>query len=128
MINAMRNFPSGLVRVCLFLIASVLILPSATLGRRAIPEDNLAYPVLLTFKNGATGSAFYLNTDDATYLVTPKHVLFDPDTKKLRDVSLEALSYSKDLADPGRNLLAVDLSLLNSQGLIKPHPTEDLLS
>jgi hypothetical protein len=48
MINAMRNFPSGLVRVCLFLIASVLILPSATLGRRAIPEDNLAYPVLLT--------------------------------------------------------------------------------
>lgn len=46
---------------------------------RALPDDNLAYPVLITLKN-STGSGFYVNTNTGMYLVTAKHVLFDPVT------------------------------------------------
>ena len=49
---------------------------------RAMPDDNLAYPVLITLKTGG-GSGFYLNAKTAIYLVTAKHVLFDPNTGKL---------------------------------------------
>jgi hypothetical protein len=95
----------------------------------AIPEDNLAYPVLLAFPKN-TGSGFYLNANNAMYLVTAKHVLFDsdPDTKqlKLRDGPLLALSYSKDRTDTKRNILNLNLAALNSAGNIKSHSTEDV--
>ena len=96
-------------------------------ARRAIPDDNLAYPVLISMKKGGAGSGFYLNVGSAMYLVTAKHVLFDPLTNQLRDVSLDALSYPKDLGDPKRNLITLDLSALNNTGNIKPHPSEDVV-
>ncbi len=62
-----------------FGIATILALVEPSAARRQIPDDNLAYPVLVTVKsNGATvssGSGIYLNTDSATYFVTAKHVL-----------------------------------------------------
>src|ERR1700722_4487530 len=75
----------------------------------AIPEDNLAYPVLITLKNGSTGSGFFLNTSHATYLVTANHVIsdpfiVDPKTKQYKPESeIELLSYSKDPSDTTRN-------------------------
>jgi len=95
-------------------------------AQRAIPDDNLAYPVLITLKNGSAGSGFYLNNGKALYLVTAKHVLFDPATQKLLDVAADLLSYSKDPADSTRNLLTLDLSVLQNDGNIKPHPSEDV--
>jgi S1-C subfamily serine protease len=95
-------------------------------AQRAIPDDNLAYPVLITLRNGATGSGFYLHAGKAVYLVTARHVLFDPATQKLLDVALELLSYSKDPSDSTRNLVTLDLSVLQSEGNIKPHPSEDV--
>jgi hypothetical protein len=95
-------------------------------AQRAIPDDNLAYPVLITMKTGATGSGFYLDNGKALYLVTAKHVLFDPSTHRLLDVALELLSYSRDPADSTRNLLTLDLSVLQADGNIRPHPSEDV--
>jgi hypothetical protein len=95
-------------------------------AQRAIPDDNLAYPVLITLKNGVTGSGFYLNTGKAMYLVTAKHVLLDPKTQMLLDVALELLSYSKDPSDSTRNLFTLDLAVLQREGNIKPHPSEDV--
>ncbi len=89
-------------------------------ANRAIPDDNLAYPVLITLKNGGTGSGFFVNTAKGIYLVTAKHVLFDPVTQKLLDVSAQLLSYSKDPADSTRNLAIVDLSVLQNGG-VKHH-------
>jgi hypothetical protein len=40
-----------------------------------IPEDNLSYPVLLKVGDGS-GSGFFYNKKEATYLITAKHVLF----------------------------------------------------
>jgi hypothetical protein len=96
-------------------------------AQRAIPDDNLAYPVLITLKNGNAGSGFFLNCGTAVYLVTAKHVLFDPATQKLLDVSADLLSYSRDPADSTRNLQTLDLSTLQKDGNIKPHPSEDVV-
>ncbi len=93
-------------------------------AQRAIPEDNLAYPVLLTIGNTA-GSGFYISTNSNVYLVTAKHVIFDP-AQRLIDTHLTLLSYSKDPTDATRNLVSADLTTLKDNGDIKPHPSEDV--
>ena len=116
-----------LCRAALYAPVLGLVLIDGAVAKRAIPDDNLAYPVLITFKNdGTTGSGFYLNTDKAVYLVTARHVLFNPDTHKPRGVEIELLSYSKDPSDPRRNLVAVDLAILERDGNLKVHPSEDV--
>jgi len=122
----MASIPSPWFFRTLLLAAMIGILPVAAEAQRAIPDDNLAYPVLITLKNGSAGSGFYLNNSTAIYLVTAKHVLFDPATQKLLDVAADLLSYSKDPADSTRNLLALDLSVLQNDGNIRPHPSEDV--
>jgi hypothetical protein len=111
---------------CTCLLALLIgMIPVLAEAQRAIPDDNLAYPVLITLKDGATGSGFYINTDKATYLVTAKHVLFDSGGKLL-DTALDVISYSKDPSDPTRNLATLDLSVLQRDGNIKPHPSQDV--
>lgn len=71
-------------RICQTIaFAAIFIVCIATnsFAQRAIPDDNLAYPVLISLGNGTSGSGFYLNSSDAVYLVTAKHVLFEPDTQ-----------------------------------------------
>lgn len=105
--------------------------------QRAIPEDNLSYPVLITLKNAndlsvGFGSGFYLNTDDAVYLVTAKHVLAaalpNPITQQIEvpDASLELLSYSKDVP-PQRILLSLKLSAVSQTGAVKIHSFQDVV-
>jgi hypothetical protein len=36
--------------------------PSKVLSDRAIPDDNLAYPVLIELKDAGSGSGLFLNT------------------------------------------------------------------
>lgn len=65
----------------LFFLVVVFILPRNSLSFRDIPDDNLAYPVLListegTQANANTGSGFFYNKEDATYFITARHVLF----------------------------------------------------
>src|ERR1700733_4567254 len=108
------------LRLCLFFLGTIGLPPagSTAYAQRAIPDDNLAYPVLITLRNGSTGSGFYLNNGKAIYLVTAKHVLFDPITQRLLDVALEALSYSKDPSDSTRNVYTLDLLVLQKNNNI----------
>lgn len=93
---------------------------------RALPDDNLAYPVLISLKSGnGFGSGFYVNTNTAIYLVTAKHVLFDLNTGKLLDSSFDLLSYSKDLSDLTPNSFTVDTTGLGLNSIIR-HPSEDI--
>src|ERR1039458_2489713 len=72
------NEPEGeaMARLASFALTVFLItMPPLATAQRAIPEHNLAYPVLLTI-GSTTGSGFYLNAPDSVYLVTAKHVLF----------------------------------------------------
>jgi len=91
-----------MLRFRVHLLAIILgLIPMITdaVADRAIPEDNLAYPVLISLNGADIGSGFYLLGNNSLYLVTAKHVLFDPETKKLRQGLITALSYSKDQAD-----------------------------
>lgn len=101
-----------------------LLVSQVAIAQRILPADNLAYPVLITLKGGS-GSGFYLSTPKTMYLVTAKHVLFDPATQVLRDSELELLSYSKDISDPTPYVLTVGLSTLGKDN-IAAHPTEDV--
>jgi hypothetical protein len=112
---------------CGILIAIFNLFAHPSWAQRAIPDDNLAYPVLITLKNGSTGSGFYLNNSSATYLVTAKHVLFDPRTHELISTGAELLSYPRDLADTGRFLFDVNLTTLQAQGSTKAHQSEDIV-
>ncbi len=109
----------------ILLIVFALSLASAA-AQRAIPDDNLAYPVLITFAHGNTGSGFFLNSGKAIYLVTAKHVLFDPNTHVLIETHADLLSYSKDPSDPTTNRLSLDLAVLLASGNVKPHPSRDV--
>jgi hypothetical protein len=116
-------------RIGLTIFALFVALVSAKGGsaaQRAIPDDNLAYPVLITLGNGSSGSGFFLNTGDALFLVTAKHVLFNPSNQMLISPHLDLLSYSKDPTESAKNRIAVDLTVLQSSGDLRPHPTQDV--
>ena len=100
-----------------------------TRGQRKIPDDNLAYPVLITLQNGTTGSGFYLNATSAIYFVTAKHVLFHtsgPSADQLLAESADLLSYPKDPKDQNRISLHLDLKTLETANLIHPHKSSDV--
>ena len=107
-----------------FVLVALLVMPKAS-AQRAMPPDNLAYPVLITFK-GSTGSGFYLATATTMYLVTAKHVLFDPATQGLREPKVELLSYSADASDPKPYILTVGSLPVLGKGRLAAHTSEDV--
>jgi hypothetical protein len=109
--------------------------PQTTINSdRAIPEDNLAYPVLLILQGGGTGSGFYFNTPATQYLVTANHViaddkrLIDPATNAYNpDAEFRAVSYSRDMSETVRNVLIVNLHQLQTAGRLRADVTADVL-
>lgn len=93
---------------------------------RAVPDDNLAYPVLITFAGGSQGSGFYLNAETGSFLVTAGHVLFKGKTNELIAPKADALSYAKDPNDAGKNVIELDLAALWQAGRIKRHESHDV--
>ena len=125
-----------LARSALIAVIFIFIFVDPSLARRAIPDDNLAYPVLITLKTRTVisrGSGFYLNTNNAMYLVTAKHVLAagldpDPETQKVPDAEVELLSYSKDHpANPTKIWITVNLPTLKASGDVKAHQSQDVV-
>jgi Trypsin-like peptidase domain len=111
----------------LAVVVALVTFHSGAAAQRAIPDDNLAYPILISLGNGSSGSGFFLNTSNATYLVTAKHVLFSQPNQGLLSPHLDLLCYSRDPADPTKIQIAVDLSILQASGKVKPHPTQDVV-
>jgi hypothetical protein len=119
-VSARRVISVGGMLVCwLFCVVSVS-------AQRSIPDDNLAYPVLVQFPD-EKASGFYLTTETSTYFVTAKHVLFDPRTGQIRTGSMSLLSYSRDPKESGTNLILIDIAALARAGEIKVHPTADVV-
>jgi Trypsin-like peptidase domain len=92
---------------------------------RAIPADNLAYPVLVELPGVDTGSGFYLNTATSIYLVTAKHVLFN-EKGELLGPTMTLLSYARNPNDTGVNLVSADIKSLFSEGAVIPSASEDV--
>lgn len=75
---------------------------------RNIPDDNLAYPVLITLDTGSSGSSFLLKTDKKIFLITAKHVLFD-EQNQLRGKKAELICQTKDIEDESVINYKIDL-------------------
>jgi hypothetical protein len=115
------------VRRLVLLGATVICLvlpPGIVRAQRSIPDDNLAYPVLVQLP-GELASGFYLNTGTSIYLVTAKHVIFDPQSARIRGGPMTLLSYPRDPKQSGTNVLVVDMAALLQAGEIKGHLTAD---
>lgn len=62
--------------ILFFFTALFLLQPEISQSLPDLPDDNLAYPVLLISKCVCIGSGFFYNKDETIYLVTARHVLF----------------------------------------------------
>ncbi|MCJ7600239.1 MAG: serine protease [Desulfobulbaceae bacterium] len=111
--------------ISLFIIFA-LIVPKAVQADREIPDDNLAYPVLISLSTGSNGSGFFLNNNDSIYLITASHVLFDETSGDLKSNQAKLLSYSCDPKETQRNIIQLDLKMLFESNRIKKHSSEDV--
>ncbi len=95
---------------------------------RAIPDNNLAYPVLIVPKPRIKpGSGFFLNTASGTYLVTARHVLFEGVLMdELIAPFAELVTYPKDPKEAGRNVFTLDLEKMHTAGYVKRHESQDI--
>lgn len=75
---------------------------------RSIPEDNLAFPTLLTFDTGYSGSGFLLSGNNKIYLITAKHVLFDQNMN-IWGQQITLLIPTKDINDESKYILSINL-------------------
>jgi hypothetical protein len=114
-----------------FLVAGMMGMTTSVDGQtpvqvpsRAIPDDNLAYPVRV-YLQGSEGSGFFLVTDSFLFFVTAKHVLYDPKTNTAYHNNITLESYTADSSEPLTNVIAVDLAA--AAGNVKPHPTADVV-
>lgn len=96
------------------------------MGMRLIPDDNLAYPVLIRAATGYSGSGFFLNTDRASYLITARHVLFDKVSGALRAAQATLTSYSRNPAETEQNVLSLDLATLLAAGHVEVDAAQDV--
>lgn len=107
----------------LFLL--LLMTPLYVYSQRAIPDDNLAYPILIKLDDNSTGSGFYINAHNAIYLVTAKHVLFNAKDSLNSNYS-NFISYSRDPNEKGKNELRINLKYMLDNGYLKFHPSYDV--
>jgi len=93
--------------------------------KRNIPDDNLAYPLLIILDNNATGSGFFLNANSSIFLVTAKHVLFD-DKGVLKAHKARIISQAKEINDDSQGIDDIDIDILNNSKNIYFHPEKDV--
>jgi len=96
-------------------------------AQRAIPDNNLAYPVLVSAGN-SSGSGFFINTSTATYLITARHVLFNAKTGTLWASVVTFTAYDPDPHDTNATVFSVDLSISQSTGNLLSAPTKDVVA
>lgn len=90
---------------------------------RAIPDDNLALPVLISSPSNI-GTGFFLRGKEFIYLVTAKHVLINGQGNLVSD-SIDLTSYAKDPKDASVTVMSLNLKALLSTGRVK-HRNNDV--
>ncbi len=117
LMSAMRVGPV----LCLAVITS-----SFAAARRTIPDNNLAYPVLINI-GPDSGSGFFLNTTEWTHLVTAKHVLLEADGTP-KAPSFDVVAHGGDPNDTGKLSLKVDIQAFLASGLLVADPVHDVVA
>jgi hypothetical protein len=94
---------------------------------RDIPDDNLAYPILIELESGSSGSGFFVRLEDRLYFVSAKHVLYN-EKGNLRAKKAKLTCQSKDINDDSTYEYTVDFTILSKSGNIYPHETKDVVA
>ena len=80
---------------------------------RNIPDNNLAYPILIAFDTGSTWSWFFLTTDSKKYLVSARHVFFNPQNNNLNWKTAKLICQTQDINDDEIVVFSIDLESAN---------------
>src|SRR5579862_3778203 len=97
-----------------------------------LPLDNLSYPIKITIGN-STGSGFVIGHEGSSYLVTARHVLYQPESTTggfvLIDESLQLSFYAfdKNALQISPTILQVDLKKMVANNNIKNNNLIDLV-
>jgi len=92
---------------------------------RALPVDNLSYPVFISLKGGGSGSGVYINDGKSIYLATAKHVLVNADNNLTSD-EIDIFSFSRDPKDNAQDQTHINLGKLKLSGQFLSHPSQDV--
>ena len=93
---------------------------------RYMPDNNLAYPILIKIDTGSCGSGFFLKSKNILYLVSAKHVFVKPsDDTFLCNKEFTLLAYSSDpmIKDP----IKINVQFDSVKNDIKKHSTSDIV-
>lgn len=104
-----QRFIQQSLGISLIFVSAFLAVGAPSYAIPDIPEDNLSYPVLLQGKN-SSGSGFFFNKEDATYLITARHVLFKETTVNIH----KQLAIPKSLS----HKLYIEKNKTNSQFIL----------
>lgn len=93
---------------------------------RRIPDNNLSYPLSIELSSGTFGTGFVIDVEPYIYLVTARHVLFEPDGTTLLANHARVTGYNRTLPNSPR--VAVDLALdqLLTNRELRPHQACDI--
>lgn len=92
---------------------------------RALPQDNLAYPVLIVLNTGSMGTGCIINSDEGNYLATAKHIFFD-EKNNLKGDSAILKSYTPDLVAADFTQFTLDLGVVTNNSNIIAHAKHDV--
>ncbi|MGA2221575.1 MAG: serine protease [Verrucomicrobiia bacterium] len=106
-------------------VAVVLLL--VPIASAVLPDNYLLFSVLIKLSDGSFGSGFFYGSKSNVFLVTAKHVIFNPETGNLNAQSAKVLYYYNQPSNtPANTEMSIDLVGLYSNTLIKAHSTQDM--
>lgn len=123
------------MKSAVFLLGLIAALIPSAEARRAIPENYLKYPVLVTMDNGVSSSGFYFNDHKGDiYFITARHVFFEKAKSKKEDASEEeyilrgqkALLMSYPAEEELKDAVFIELNLDQLKENILRHETQDV--
>ena len=83
---------------------------------RTIPEDNLAYPILIQLSDNGTGTGFLVNCPEFACLVTAKHVILPNTDASLEGLSADLRCYTREFKETDCVTLHLKLDELDASG------------
>ncbi|MCM8778352.1 MAG: serine protease [Candidatus Omnitrophica bacterium] len=104
-------------------------------ARRAIPDNNLSYPVLVKLDNKPVASGFYIDNHKSLFFVTAKHVLFKEKNEIKKEGETEfvpraetalLLSYPAQIEITTPKEIELDLNKLYQNKQMSFHPFQDV--
>ena len=109
-------------------VAATLVFSTTTGAQlpRQLPDDNLAYPVLVDLGT-TTGTGFFVRGERHLFLVSASHVLFNPDGTTLKSPTAVTEALSTNPSESAKNIHKLDLLTLRKNGDLRASADGDVV-